>query len=158
MKPLTRKILISTSAIAFTSAVSYGIYRSIRNKNMVENILSKLESGINQYGTIDDIIGFTGKKFQDSVPKNLNVIKLKDDVAKNYAEKIHKSWGVNDDEEAVYQVFREIKDMYALSQLASAYEAKYKIGLLNELKSRMSTDELDIIYKILNNLKSYRIS
>lgn len=153
------KILITSGSILVGGAVIYFIYTKIRNTNIQNAILKKLAGGVGQYGSIEDFAGFKGKAFRDGISTSFNVIKLKDDVARQYADKIDKSWEiVNDDEDSVYQVFRQLKDQYGLSQVASVYEAVYKVPLLNKLKSKLSSDEQDIIYKIVKPYPNYRIA
>ncbi len=151
------KILIGLGAtLVVSSAIAVPVIK-IRNKRIEESILKQLSGGVGQYGTLEDFPGFKGKVYQDSVPKNQNIIKLKDEIARQYADKIDKAWGyANDDEEGVYQVFRELKDQYQLSQIASSYNAVYKVPLLQKLKEKLSDSEQDVIYKIGVQYKPYR--
>ena len=162
MKASTRKILITTSAIATSIGIGTYVFIKIRNNNIRKNLDAALGGGVGQYGDLKDIPGFKGKGYQDSlksITSTQPVIKLQDAEARNYADKIEKAWGkFNDDEDAIYAVFRNIKDNYALSQVASAYEALKYGNLLNALEDKLSTDEQNEIYKIVRLYKPYRIA
>lgn len=159
MQASTRKILITTSAIATSFAIGTYVFIKIRNNTIRKNLDAALGSGTGQYGDLKDIPGFKGTAYRNGLSSSLNIIKLKDEVAREYAEKIEKAWGkFNDDEAAIYAVFRNIKDNYALSQVASVYEALKYGNLLNTLEEKLSTDEQNEIYKIARLYKPYRIS
>lgn len=159
MKATTQKILLISGSLAVAGSISFIIYRRIRNANMIDNILNQLNSGTGQYGDLKDIPGFKGTAYRNGLSSSLNIIKLKDEVAREYAEKIENAWGkFNDDEAAIYAVFRSIKDNYALSQVASVYEALKYGNLLNTLEEKLSTDEQNEIYKIVRLYKPYRIA
>lgn len=162
MKERTRKILITVSALATSFAFGTYVFIKIRNNTIRKNLDAALGGGVGQYGDLKDIPGFKGKGYQDSlksITSTQPVIKLQDAEARSYADKIENAWGkLNDDEDAIYAVFRSLKDNYALSQVASVYEALKYGNLLNVLEDKLSTDEQNEIYKIARLYKPYRIA
>lgn len=157
---LTRKQL--TMGIALTllsSAVVYIIVNKIRKKRMINQILKQLESGVNSYGSVEDVQGLDGAEYRKTVPANLDIIKLKEDKVKEYAEKIYDSYGYTyDDEEAPMEVLRQLRDQYALSQVASWFYGKYKVTLRQYMKEQMSESELDEAFDIMRTLKAYTVA
>ena len=85
------------------------------------------------------------------------VIKLKDSTAHNLATQIHNAWGFwNDDEEAVNSAFRSMKDHVQVAQVAAAYEAHYRVSLLEKLIDRLDAPELQEVLDIVRDLPPYR--
>lgn len=84
----------------------------------------------------------------------------------NYAKRIYDALGVfTDDESAVFSVFRQLKSQSQVSHLAEYFTQKYKTDLLDYLKrgysswnpaSGLSSEELQIILNIVNNLPKYK--
>lgn len=82
---------------------------------------------------------------------------LKAAAADSYAKDIHDAWGLfNDDEDKVYGAFRALKDQVQVSQVAQKYYIKQHINLIDDLRARMSSDEVGEILKIVNKLPPYR--
>lgn len=81
--------------------------------------------------------------------------------AKGYAKDIRDSWGVfNDDEDKIYSVFRALKDQVQVSQVAYQYYMDPKgdkINLIDDLKSRLSKDEVGQVLEIVKKLPQYRL-
>ena len=157
---LTRKQLTMGVALSLLSgAVIYLVVNKIRKKIMINQILEQLESGTNAYGSVEDVQGLDGAEYRKTVPENLDIIKLKEEKVKEYAERIHNSYGyVTDDEEAPLEVLRQLRDQYALSQVASWFYGKYKITLRQYLKEQMTADELNNAYDIMRTLKAYTVA
>lgn len=81
--------------------------------------------------------------------------------AKAYAKDIRDSWGVfDDDEDKIKGVFRAMKDQVQISQLAYQYyqNSKEKINLIDDLKSRLSKDEVGEVLGIVKKLPQYRVA
>lgn len=84
---------------------------------------------------------------------------LKAAAAESYAKDIHDSWGViNDDEDKIYGVFRALKDHVQVSQVAHRYYFKQNVNLIDDLRARLSKDEVGEVLKIVNKLPAYRLS
>ena len=66
------------------------------------------------------------------------------------AKRIYNAFGAfNDDEAAIFAVFREIRYQTQVASLVDAYRKLYKVDLLNTLKIKLSTAELsEVIYII----------
>ena len=153
------KIVLGVAGVVTGVSAAIFIGIKIRNSSVDKKLEQILGGGVGQYGDLKDMPGFKGKVYRDGLASNLNIIKLKDEVARNYADNIDKAWGVlNDDEPAVYSVFNNIKDNYALSQVASVYEVIYKVPLLTKLEDKLSSDEQNEVYKIVRLYKPYRIA
>lgn len=82
--------------------------------------------------------------------------------AKSYAKDIRDSWGVfDDDEDKIKSVFRAMKDQVQVSQLAFQYyndPKGGKINLIDDLKSRLSKDEVGEVLAIVKKLPQYRLA
>lgn len=67
------------------------------------------------------------------------------------AEKIHNAWGLfNDDEEAVYGVFRSLRYQTQVASIVDAYRKLYNQDLLTTLKTKLSDTEFNEIVKIID--------
>lgn len=82
--------------------------------------------------------------------------------AKSYAKDIRDSWGVfDDDEDKIKSVFRAMKDQVQVSQVAFQYyndPKAGKINLIDDLKSRLSKDEVGEVLEIVKKLPQYRLA
>ncbi len=82
--------------------------------------------------------------------------------AKTYAKDIRDSWGVfDDDEDKIYSVFRALKDQVQVSQVAYQYyidPKSNKINLIDDLKSRLSKDEVGQVLEIVKKMPQYRLA
>lgn len=81
--------------------------------------------------------------------------------AKAFAKNIRDSWGVfDDDEDKIKSVFRALKDHVQVSQVAYQYyqSSTEKINLIDDLKSRLSKDEVGEILEITKKLPQYRLA
>jgi hypothetical protein len=81
--------------------------------------------------------------------------------AKGFAKDIKDAWGVmDDDENKIYSVFRALKDQVQVSQVAFQYYATStdKINLIDDLKSRLSKDEVGQVLEIVKKLPAYRLA
>lgn len=82
--------------------------------------------------------------------------------AKAYAKDIRDSWGVfDDDEDKIKSVFRALKDQVQVSQVAFQYyndPKGDKINLIDDLKSRLSKDEVGEMLEIVKKLPQYRLA
>ena len=86
---------------------------------------------------------------------------LKVESAKEYAKDIRSSWGwVDDDEDKIKSVFRALKDQVQVSQVAYWYYqgSTEKINLIDDLKSRLSKEEVGEIMGIVKKLPQYRLA
>jgi hypothetical protein len=82
--------------------------------------------------------------------------------AKAFAKDIRDSWGVfDDDEDKIYSVFRALKDQVQVSQVAYQYYMDPKgdkINLIDDLKSRLSKEEVGQVLEIVKKLPQYRLA
>lgn len=82
--------------------------------------------------------------------------------AKAFAKDIRDSWGVfDDDEDKIYSVFRALKDQVQVSQVAYQYYMNPdggKINLIDDLKSRLSKEEVGTVLEIVKKLPQYRLA
>lgn len=82
--------------------------------------------------------------------------------AKGFAKDIRDSWGIfDDDENKIYSVFRALKDHVQVSQVA--YQYYYdpkggKINLIDDLKSRLSKEEVGQVMEIVKKMPPYRLA
>lgn len=89
------------------------------------------------------------------------VIKLKDDYAAKLATQIYKAKGrwiiSNDDEQAVENVFTQLKDKVQVSNIAQAFSRGYKRPLEPFLKSFLNESEMqEHVYAPVSKLPKYR--
>ena len=81
--------------------------------------------------------------------------------AKLYAKDIRDSWGVfDDDEDKIKGVLRALKDQVQVSQVAHQYylSSTEKINLIDDLRSRLSQEEVGEILEIVKKLPQYRLA
>lgn len=79
---------------------------------------------------------------------------LKVEQAKNFAAQIANAWGIfNDDEQAVFNVFRQLKSVAQVSEVADFYQLQTGKDLYGDLYHRLSDSELGTINKIVSKLK-----
>ena len=80
---------------------------------------------------------------------------LKSESAKQFAKQLWDAGGTfNDDEQAMYGVFRQLKTKVQVSQLAKVFFNMYGQDLAQYLANHLNNDELAIIYGITNKLKA----
>jgi hypothetical protein len=86
------------------------------------------------------------------------LLMLKAEVAERYAKEIYDAFGFfDDDENKIYSVFRILKDKVQVSQVAKAYSGKYKVNLIEHLRSKLSNTEVAEVLKIVSGLVAYRL-
>jgi len=81
--------------------------------------------------------------------------------SKGFAKDIRDSWGVfDDDEDKIKSVFRALKDQVQVSQVAYQYyqASTEKINLIDDLKSRLSKEEVGEVLDIVKKLPQYRLA
>ena len=83
------------------------------------------------------------------------VLVIQKKVAMDYAKSIEKAWGSwyegGDNEMKVYSVFRQLKDKVQVSQIAQAYQELFKENLIDVIRERFSTNEINELLKIVNS-------
>lgn len=76
----------------------------------------------------------------------------------SFADKIYGAKGTfNDDEEAIYDVFKKLKTIGDINELNNQFFAKYKVNLPSYLKKFLSVDELKEVDRIINASTSAKI-
>jgi hypothetical protein len=95
--------------------------------------------------------------FKNELLRNNVILTLTDYGAKLYAEKIYKAKGIpyltNDDEAAVYGVFRSLKSKTQVSYLAETFFKMYNKDLKAFLQSFLNNNEFGNVATICNKLK-----
>ncbi|MBS1635361.1 MAG: hypothetical protein JST26_05515 [Bacteroidetes bacterium] len=137
-------------------------YRTTRDQKAVA-FFSELQREL-----VPDSVGLVESKAFDirywqDIGKKLNkpMYMLTQASAKAFAKDIMDSWGVfDDDENKIYSVFRALKDHVQVSQMAYQYylSNKNKINLIDDLKSRLSTDEVGQVMAIVKKMPPYRLA
>ncbi len=100
--------------------------------------------------------------YKDEVLKKVNgrVLTIRADTASKYADQIHAAWAGwwkgGDDENKVYAVLRKLKDKVQVSQVAKAYQASFKVNLIDKLYERLDEKEVKKVLTIVRNLPGYR--
>jgi hypothetical protein len=102
-------------------------------------------------------------RYWENIGKKLNkpLYMLTQSSAKGFAKDIRDAWGVfDDDENKIYSVFRALKDQVQVSQVAFQYYATStdKINLIDDLKSRLSKEEVGQVLEIVKKLPAYRLA
>ena len=103
-------------------------------------------------------------RYFETIGKKLNkpLYMLTQASAKGFAKDIRDSWGglLPDDEDKIYGVFRALKDHVQVSQVAFQYynASTDKVNLIDDLKSRLSTDEIGQVLEIVKKLPAYRLA
>lgn len=100
------------------------------------------------------------KAFKAKYPKKVwdNVKQSKLTAAQFYKLAQQLDWAkgtFNDDEDSVYNVFRQLQTQYQVSQLARFFNALSKKDLLEYLKSFMNSDEIDKVLTIISKYPQY---
>lgn len=84
-------------------------------------------------------------------------IGLKKDYAIKLAKQINDAFGVTgDDEASIYDVFKSLKTKFQVSMLSFYYSAVYKVDLFNELRDRLSADEMLVIINIVKKMPTLK--
>lgn len=121
--------------------VSVGVIDSAKDKKR-----DQVES---QYGTA--LNSAFNPQWYKTVPGAVLITRAK---AEQLAEIIYDAMGwINDDEDAIYAVFRQLKAKTQVSWMADVFFQKYNADLYQYLRGRMSDSEMDIIHGIVNNLQ-----
>ena len=99
-------------------------------------------------------------QYADEITKKVKgVLWLKSEQANKYAKQIYGAWGVmDDDEDAVYNVFRSMKDKVQVSQVSKAYATAYKTNLIDTLRNNLSETEISQVLQIIRPLPRYRVN
>lgn len=86
------------------------------------------------------------------------VIVMKESAAARIADLIEDAWGFwNDDEAQINSAFRSLRDKVQVSQVAKAYQQRFSINLIDQLRERLDNSELAEILTIVADLAPYRI-
>lgn len=92
------------------------------------------------------------------------VVFLKGSGAMNLSDTIRASWHwYNNDENKLFAVLRGLKDQVAVSQVAYYYyinikDPKNKINLIDEIKSKLGTEDVRTILDIVKKLPKYTLA
>ncbi len=122
---------------------AFGVKKSADDKKNDEN-LNIQEKKYNFWGGIANMKIAVGSK------KTITLLTAKD--AQILAKRIYDAFGnFNDDEEALYAVFRGLRFQSQVSSLVDAYQSLYKKDLLTTLKANLSDSELGELLNIVSN-------
>lgn len=102
-------------------------------------------------------------RYKDRVrkPDGARMILLKKQAASDFAEDIHNGfrpwWKGGDDVKKIYAVFRKLKDKVQVSQVSEAYYANNKTNLIDQLKARLTSTQVQVILDVVKDLPTLRI-
>ena len=131
-----------------------------RKQDRLANTLLKTLINLNPVKGVENEEALNAK-YVDSVLQGVpeRVVVLKQSSAIRYANTIRsafKPWYQNDDEEKIYNVFRNLKDKVQVSQVSKAYQSEHGESLKDSLKNRFSKSEIKIVLQIISKLPKYR--
>ena len=87
-----------------------------------------------------------------------NPLILTESTSKQYSETIYNAMGIfNDNENAVYGVFEQLKTKSQVSWLAKKFFEKYDISLLEYLRTYFNDSEMAKVAAIINKLPDYKV-
>lgn len=119
-----------------------GVKKSAEKKQS-EDSLNKQEVKYNFWA------GIAAMKIAVGSKKTIKLLTASD--ANILAKRIYNAWGVfNDNEEALYAVFRELRYQSQVASLVDAYRSLYKLDLLGALKSKLNDKELAEVIHIIS--------
>ncbi len=154
------KITGAACTALLVGTVVYNVKKKHRNRDAAL-FFSELERNIAPAGVgiieSDAFNMYYWQSLMNKLKKSYYLLKQKE--AEAFVKKISDAWGVfNDDEDAIYGVFRALKDQVQVSQVSYWYYQKTKINLIDELRSRLGKEEIAEIVKIAGKLPPYRIA
>lgn len=159
-----RKIIIITSLSVVGVATSYFIYTRIRNASEIKLIHTKLE-GAGGYGTIKDFAKvFEGANYVNTYrSKYPNVILLVNDAITTSRKELNKAIsGIGTDDDALKNVFRNLKDKVQIAQVADSYQKNYNINLLDAIMDESSfkagSDNARELTEIMKSKPDFRVA
>lgn len=151
--------IMATAAGAGLCATIYIIIQHKRKDQLAVKLLEELNKIISPTSK-----GLSGEEafdiqYADEMTKKVKgVLWLKPEQASKYAKQIYGAWGVmDDDEDAVYNVFRSMKDKVQVSQVSKAYATAYKTNLIDTLRNKLSESEISQVLDIVRVLPRYRV-
>lgn len=114
----------------------------------------QLKKKITDFEKTDDYkLAFSPDMWQG---KTKEVIFISDENAKRFAKEIKESLSlVNDDEERIYGVYRNIVSKASMMKVAVYYYSFYKADLYQTLKSNLTDSEIAVIIDIVKSKKDF---
>lgn len=165
MKKLPKDQLLLLSAVATASLGAISAYHVIRKRKQdqlayelmkeLSRLLHPSTTGLLAENAFDT-------DYKDEVVRNSGrqILTLRNEVAGAYADQLHAAWRGwwlgGDNEKAVYQVFRELKDKVQVSQVADAYLKNHQQHLIDKLNERLDDEEINRILAIVRPLPAFR--
>lgn len=152
------QITAAVSALLLTGCIVLNVRQKRRDRDSAL-FFSELERNISP-GTVGLVESnafdmYYWQNIAKTLKKSYFLLKAKD--AQEASKTIDSAWGfVDDDEDKIYGVFRALKDQVAVSQVANQYYQKKKVNLIDDLRARLSKDEVGEVLKIVNRLPPYR--
>jgi len=158
-----QKAIILIGAVAATGCI-LPMYCTLKKKGQ-DRLSAKLLKEVNKL--IKPEVGLGSEEaldihYYDKVAKSVGgpLVRLKAEVALQYAQEIHSAWGPwwlgGDDEQKVYSVLRKLKGKLQVSQVAMAYAQAYGANLVDELYDRLDATEIQRALSIIRALPGYR--
>lgn len=160
LSPKTKLIIAGTAAAGLLAG--YGIYVAHKKKldreaaaffSELERNIAPASAGIIQSDAFDI-------HYWENLGKKLKkpYFLLTQKSADSFAKDIHDAWGFwDDDEDKIYSVYRALKDQVQASMVAYKYYQKNKVNLIDDMRSRLSKDEVGEVMKIVQKLPPYRL-
>lgn len=154
--------VLQVGGLMVAGMLTGSLYLHLRNERrdeLTQELITELRKEFNP--TTQGLPGLEAldENYLSKIRKGLSgsLLIMRNGDAAKYAERINKAWGViNDDEEAVYQVLRELKDKVQVSQVAVAYKQVYGISLSEEFTARLSDSEIKTVVDIIKSKTGYR--
>lgn len=156
-----RKKLIASAAFAsvlLVAAIAGGI-QNRRRDHGASLFFSELERHISPATAgLEESDAFDIRYWNSLGPKiKKSYYMLKAAAANSFAKDINDGFGwLINDKPKIYGAFRALKDKVQVSQVANAYYIKYKINLIDDLRSHLGTDQVGQVMQIVAKLPDYR--
>ena len=136
-------------------------FRNQRRDELTTELIAELRKELNP--TTQGLPGLDAldkdylKNLRKSLKGSVSLLVMRDTDASKMADRIHNAWGaIDDNEEAIYQVLRELKDKVQVSQVAAEYEKNYGIALAEEFTDSLSDGEIKTVIDIVKSKAAYR--
>lgn len=155
-----RKYWIIGSLTALGGIVVYAAQNSIRNNAVIKRVNGILD-GTGGYGDLRDYEKYFSPDYVQQVKTanpGKNLVLLTDTRITEARKKIKDAWGILDDEDAVYGVFRELGSGIQISQVAKSYQTNYNINLLDELMGKLNDSETEKLTEIIKTKPPYQFT
>lgn len=152
--------IIAGSVIVF-GGITWLVVNSIRNKKIVKRVNFLIDNNITEqtYAT-----NFFSSAYQTALQGKNYIVMPRTEAGGGkesvgyYMKQLKAAIGlVSDNEDAIFSVFRALKDGVAVNQVALAYQTTYGKNLLEQLQSSLNKSEFKKLIEILDEKPPYGI-